>query len=133
MKRRRRRRVLIAGDFNARSELWVAGELNERSERVEEFVMADCLEVMNERSEWTTFEDTRGRSPNIGITLVTGNMFFYQDFKLPTQESFWVAERPLLAAATDIELCLDPQSCADGHLWPPVRSSYTAHNHGWQE
>ncbi|XP_046688987.1 golgin subfamily A member 6-like protein 22 [Homalodisca vitripennis] len=71
LRRRRGRRVFIAGDFNAKSEVWFARDLNERGERVEEFVVTEGLEVMNEASEWSTFEDTRGRVSNIDITMAT--------------------------------------------------------------
>ncbi|KAG8275916.1 hypothetical protein J6590_075723 [Homalodisca vitripennis] len=49
LRRRRGKRVFIAGNFNAKSEVWYASKLNERGERVEEFVMSESLEVMNER------------------------------------------------------------------------------------
>lgn len=63
--------IVIGGDFNAKSGLWYSNVLDERGSLLEDMAMAHNLTIINEPSELTTFEDSRGRGTNIDVTLTT--------------------------------------------------------------
>lgn len=63
--------TVIGGGFNAKSGVWYSNELDERGSLLEDMVMAHNLVIINEPSELTTFEDSRGRGTNIDVTLST--------------------------------------------------------------
>ncbi|KAG8296518.1 hypothetical protein J6590_055164 [Homalodisca vitripennis] len=80
LRRRRGKKVFIAGYFNAKSEVWHARELNERGERVEEF-------------------DTRGRVSNIDITMETmdvSRMFTGWKVQVELMSDHWMVVSELL-------------------------------------
>ncbi|KAG8299156.1 hypothetical protein J6590_107863, partial [Homalodisca vitripennis] len=47
LRRKGGRRTIIAGDFNAKSRMWYAGETDEGGEQVEEMVFAEGLDIIN--------------------------------------------------------------------------------------
>lgn len=63
--------LIIGGDFNAKSRKWWSDRTDRRGEKVEEMVFASDLEIANQWSRWTTFENTQGGKSNIDITVGT--------------------------------------------------------------
>lgn len=61
----------MCGDFNAKSTLWHNEETDYKGQAVEELIMARNLEVVNNESDLTTYESTRGAKSNIDITMIT--------------------------------------------------------------
>ena len=53
-------KVLIAVDTNARSKTWHDHSTNSRGKKLEEFLAATQLHIINEYSERNTFNNTRG-------------------------------------------------------------------------
>lgn len=70
LRKKGNRNVLCGSDLNARSGLWWGGQ-DERGSKVEEVVVAWDLQVLNEFSRLTTFENTQGGRSNIDVTLAT--------------------------------------------------------------
>ena len=60
-------KALIAADTNARSKTWHDHFTNSRGKKVEEFIAASYLHIINEHSANNTFCNTRGVS-NIDLT-----------------------------------------------------------------
>lgn len=74
IRKRGNKAIFCGGDFNAKSGLWLSGSTDERGSKVEEVVMAWDLEVVNEYSRWTTFENTQGGKSNIDVTMVSRDL-----------------------------------------------------------
>lgn len=64
--------VVIAGDFNAKSNMWGSPQLNKRGEIVEEFIAANSMMVVNEGSAPTFVR--RDQQSHLDLTLCTENM-----------------------------------------------------------
>lgn len=71
VRRNRMKKVVIGGDFNARSRLWWSDRTDRRGEKVEEMAETCELDILNKWSRWTTFQNTQGGSSNIDVSLVT--------------------------------------------------------------
>ena len=65
--------VLIATDSNARSKTWYDVTTNDRGRAIEEYISLNRLYLMNEPSEYTTFESRRGKSNN-DLTITNGKL-----------------------------------------------------------
>ena len=65
--------TLIAMDSNSRSTAWHDSRTNSRGKTLEEFLTSRELNIMNEESEWTTFQSCRG-STNIDLTVVNNRL-----------------------------------------------------------
>ena len=65
--------MLIGADCNAHSTMWYGDETNERGEKIEDFLGANGLMVVNEPSLLTTFASSRGTS-NFDVTIVSGGV-----------------------------------------------------------
>lgn len=68
------RRVIVAGDFNARSASWFSRSTDVRGRAVRDFILAANLEVCNVRSPLTTYCNTQGFGDNIDITLCSAEI-----------------------------------------------------------
>jgi hypothetical protein len=61
-------RILIAADCNAGSKTWYDVLTNSRGRKLEEYIASKQLHIINEKSERSTFHNSRGSS-NIGLTI----------------------------------------------------------------
>jgi hypothetical protein len=79
--------LIIAVDSNSRSQAWHDKQTNARGRILEEYLSSRDLNIMNEESELTTFQSTRGRS-NIDITI-TNNPLLKKltDWQISTEDS----------------------------------------------
>lgn len=68
-----RNKIIIAGDFNAKSVLWFNKETDEKEEKLEEFIYENDLILINKDGNPPTFWTINGSS-NIDITLTTKDM-----------------------------------------------------------
>jgi hypothetical protein len=55
-------KLIMVVDSNSRSTMWNDKITNPRGKKLEEFVASHHLHVINEKSEKTTFQSTRGKS-----------------------------------------------------------------------
>jgi len=55
-------KLIMGVDSNSRSTMWNDKITNPRGKKLEEFVASHHLHVINEKSERTTFQSTRGKS-----------------------------------------------------------------------
>jgi len=65
--------LVIAVDSNSRSGAWHDSQTNQRGKIMEEYIISKNLNIMNEESELTTFQNRRGRS-NIDLTIVNNQL-----------------------------------------------------------
>jgi len=80
-------KVLIAADTNARSKTWHDHFTNSRGKKLEEFIAASHLHIINEYSESNTFCNTRGVS-NIDLTIANTNLLKHVlDWEVSEEES----------------------------------------------
>ena len=78
---------LIAADTNARSKTWHDHFTNSRGKKVEEFIAASNLHIINEHSTSNTFCNTRGIS-NSDLTTVSANLLKrVLDWEISEEES----------------------------------------------
>lgn len=68
-----RKKIIIAGDFNAKSRVWFNDETDFKGEKVEEFLIENNLHILNRSNNPPTFWTINGQS-NIDLTLVTNDM-----------------------------------------------------------
>ena len=61
--------LVIMVDSNSRSTTWHDIQTHKRGKIMEEYIISKNLYIMNEESEWTTFQDRRGSSI-IDLTVV---------------------------------------------------------------
>jgi hypothetical protein len=66
-------RILIAADSNSRSKTWHDVKTNSRGRKMEEYLASKQLHIINEESDWFTFNNTRGSS-NIDLTITNNNL-----------------------------------------------------------
>ena len=79
--------VIIAMDSNARSTSWHDTITNNRGKHLEEYISSKPLQIMNEPSTKTTFENRIGKS-KIDLTIVTSNLLRrITDWKISEEES----------------------------------------------
>jgi hypothetical protein len=79
--------LIIAMDSNARSTSWHDTITNNRRKHLEEYISSKQLQIMNELSTKTTFENRIGKS-NIDLTIVTSNLLRrITDWKISEEES----------------------------------------------
>ena len=57
--------IIVAADVNARSVLWFSDSTDE----LESFILANDMVIFNSMSELSTFENTRGQSGYIDVTI----------------------------------------------------------------
>lgn len=69
-------KVLIGGDFNAKSSMWYSKSEDKRGEKVEEFIVSHDLTIVNKRSKLYTFSTVNG-CENIDITLANEHLAGY--------------------------------------------------------
>ena len=87
MKITKAEKVLIAADTNARSKTWHDHSTNSRGKKLEEFLAATQLHIINECSERNTFNNTRGVS-NIDLTITKYNLLKHVlDWEICEEES----------------------------------------------
>jgi len=67
MKLTKDRKVLIAADTNARSKTWHDHSTNSRGKKLEEFLVAAQLHIINEYSERNTFNNIRGLDVSVTV------------------------------------------------------------------
>ena len=80
--------LLVAIDSNARSKTWHDVITNKRGRQLEEFVIENRLHIINEDSQVTTFESSRGNS-NVDLTITDNNMLtLVKEWRCDEQESF---------------------------------------------
>jgi len=65
--------LVIAVDSNSRSVAWLDCQTNQRGKTMEEYNISKNLNIMNEESELTTFQNRRGSS-NIDLTIVNNQL-----------------------------------------------------------
>lgn len=83
----RGQKVLVSLDSNARSSLWGAQETNDRGRKLERFILAHGVELLNDANQPPTFWTPRGES-YIDITLGTPSMSQYvSDWRVRTDWS----------------------------------------------
>jgi len=81
------RGLLITMDSNSRSRTWHDKLTNSRGKKLKKFLISKQLFVMNEDSEMTTFQSTRGSS-NIDLTISNNKLLKeMQDWKTVEEES----------------------------------------------
>jgi hypothetical protein len=74
-------------DSNARSTSWHDTITNNRGKHLEEYLSSKQLQIMNEPSTKSTFENRIGKS-NIDLTVVTSNLLRrITDWKISEEES----------------------------------------------
>ena len=69
----KRGKILIAADTNSRSQTWHDLITNTGGKKLEEYLAGSQLHIINEESERSTFNNTRGLS-NIDLTIVNNNL-----------------------------------------------------------
>ena len=80
-------KVPIAAYTNARSKTWHDHSTNSRGKKLEEFLVATQLHIINEYSERNTFNNTRGVS-NIDLTITNNNLLKHVlDWEISEEES----------------------------------------------
>jgi hypothetical protein len=80
--------VLIVKDSNSRSTEWYDTTTNAKGRNLEEHLSSNQLHIMNEESERTTFNSSRGTS-SIDITAVSNQLIAeISDWKIREEESF---------------------------------------------
>jgi len=65
--------IIICADVNALSTSWFSRTTDERGDRVDEFITANNLVVLNQASSFTTYASPSGTS-NIDVTLATSEI-----------------------------------------------------------
>ncbi|XP_044580730.1 uncharacterized protein LOC123262532 [Cotesia glomerata] len=121
----RGKRVFISIDANAKSERWGSETDDVRSEKLEQFIDAHELEIINNAREGLTFESTNGRS-YIDVTLVTP--------KLASSIISWSIKRSWVQNTDHypIEITLEAKSGEkDGAQADPKRFNLTLAN--WEK
>jgi hypothetical protein len=79
--------ILITMDSNSRSRTWHDKLTNGRGKKLEEFLIAKQLFIINEKSEMTTFQNSRGSS-NIDLTISNSKLLKeVQEWKISEEES----------------------------------------------
>ena len=79
--------IIIAIDSNSRSQVWHDKQTNARGRILEEYLSSRDLNIMNEESELTTYQSTRGRS-NIDITITNNSILkIFTDWQISTEDS----------------------------------------------
>ena len=79
--------LLLAMDSNSRSTTWHDVLTNYRGKEMEEFLAYNQLYIINEGSERTTFQSSRGSS-NIDLTIVNNHMLaVIEDWEILEEES----------------------------------------------
>jgi hypothetical protein len=80
--------LLVAIDSNARYKTWHDVTTNKRRRLLEEFVIENRLHIINEDSQFTTFESSRGNS-NVDLTLTNKNIVtLVKEWQCSEHESF---------------------------------------------
>jgi len=80
-------KLIIAMESNSRSTTWHNVLTNFRGKVLEEFFASNQLHIINEDSNKTTFQNTRGSS-NIDLTIVNNQMLaFIEDWAISEEES----------------------------------------------
>ena len=80
-------KLIIAMDSNSRSTTWYDVLTNFRGKVLEEFFASNQLHIINEDSNKTTFQSSRGSS-NIDLTIVNNQMLaFIEDWAISEEES----------------------------------------------
>lgn len=77
VKKLKRKRILLAGDVNAKSILWYNEDTDTKGEELEAFIEANYLEICDKEGEKKTFAGIPGSTTgevNIHVTLVTRNV-----------------------------------------------------------
>ena len=74
LNRFRGEKILIAADANARSVLWFNDSTDDRGEELEALMLAHDLVLFNSPGEVSTYENTRGHTSNIDVTLGSRSM-----------------------------------------------------------
>jgi ribonuclease HI len=79
--------LIMAVDSNSRSQVWHDKQTNARGRILGEYLSSRDLNIMNEESELTTFQSTRGRS-NIDITITNNSLLKkVTDWQISTEDS----------------------------------------------
>lgn len=63
--------IVISADLNAKSPLWYSSVEDERGRKVEDLIITRDLQICNQKSKLSTYENTRGHATNIDITMTT--------------------------------------------------------------
>lgn len=110
----RGKRVLVALDSNARSSMWGPQETNDRGRKLERFILASGVDLLNVAGNTPTFWTPRGES-YIDITLGTPSMSpFVSDWRV--REDWSTSDH----RALDIRLRL-PKAVGNSHSSGPRR------------
>ena len=81
------KKLILAIDSNSRSTTWHDIKTNPRGKVLEEFLAYNQLHILNEDSERTTFQSSRGSS-NIDLTIANNHMLAaIKDWKILEEES----------------------------------------------
>jgi ribonuclease HI len=79
--------IIIGIDSNSRSQAWHDKQTNARGRTLEEYLSSRDLNIMNEESELTTYQSTRGRS-NIDVTITNNSLLkILTDWQISTDDS----------------------------------------------
>lgn len=85
--------ILISADANTRSTLWYNDSTDNRGAKIGSFILACDLEIANQQSVLTTFENTRGDKSNIDVTMRTSSRdMIIRDWEIH-EESFLTDDR----------------------------------------
>jgi len=80
--------LIIAVDSNSRSVAWHDSQTNQRGKIMEEYIISINLNIMNEESELTTFQNRRGSS-NIDLTIVNNQLLTaLKNWEISEEESY---------------------------------------------
>jgi hypothetical protein len=80
--------LLVAIDGNTRSKTWYDVKTNKRGRLLEEFTIGNRMHFINEDSQITTFESSRGNS-NVDLTIADNKMVaLIKEWNCNEQESF---------------------------------------------
>ena len=114
------RKIIIAGDFNAKSNMWFSKANDVRGERVEEFILFYNLTIVNELSNHFSFMTANG-CENIDLTLVSSNLSDYV--------TNWHID--LSITSSDHNLCVISISSHKDTVIKPCRVRYITDNQGY--
>ena len=79
--------ILLAIDSNSRSQAWYDKQTNLRGRTLEEYLISRDLNIMNEQSELTTYQSSRGRS-NIDLTITNNSILKnLKDWEISMEDS----------------------------------------------
>jgi hypothetical protein len=87
MKLTRGGKILIAADTHSRSKTWHGHSTNSRVKKLEEYLAATHLHIINEYSVGITFNNTRGAS-NIDLIITNNNLLKHiLDWEISEEDS----------------------------------------------